>query len=238
MAEEVIELGTYRGGSGMVDKKKGAGAGLAGKSVQLNLGSRIDEAIDLLARRKAGGLAGPRPGLGGHARPGFARPGFGNFRSGELGGAFGSRSFLGAVIPPQVKPVPVILGTVVGVGFNSAVGRLLTSPRVGINANPLLAKVLLAGGGVVLHVLAKTNFTLGFMLGQFPGLIEAGVSAIMDMALGESEALRGLGAAGDISGISKQALAELQALRRKLESPVGMESQPAGVPMGVRAQAA
>jgi hypothetical protein len=232
MADEVIELGNFRGGHGM-SSKKGAGAALAGKTVQLNLGRQIDQAIDLLARRKAGGsLSGAsRPG----GKSGFARPGFGNFRSGQLGG-FGSKSLLGGFIPSEVKPVPMILGTVVGVGVNSAVSRLLESPKIGINMNPLLAKVILAGGGVILHAVAKTNFTLGFMLGQFPGLIESGVSALMDMALGETTSMRGLAGDEDISGISKQALAELQALRRKLESPVASEAAP-GMPMRARAAA-
>jgi hypothetical protein len=236
MADEVIELGTFRGGLGMSGKNK-AGASLAGKTVQFNLGRQIDQAIDLLARRKAGGgLSGSSAPRGGHVRSGFARPGFGNLRRGELGGSFGSRSLLSGFIPREVNPVPVILGTVVGVGVNSAVSRLLESPRIGIRANPLLSKVILAGGGVILHALAKTNFTLGFMLGQFPGLIESGVSALMDMALGEARPLAGLSGDGDISGISKQALSELQALRRKLESPAGGEAAPA-VPMHLRAAA-
>lgn len=225
MADEVIEFGGFHGGHGMSSKKapmsaaRGAGAS--------RLGSQVNSAIDTLARRRAG-LAGT----------GFGRPGFGNFGRHELGG-FGQRSFLGALIPPTVRPVPVILGTVVGVGFNSAASRVLESPRVGIEANPLLARVLLAGGGVLLHVLARTDFTLGFMIGQFPGLIDAGVTALMDMALGESPAVAGL-SGQDLRGVSREALAELQALRRKLESPASMQSgaQPSALPMGLRAQAA
>lgn len=197
-------------------------------NVDRRLGGRIDRALDNLSPRKAG-LAG---------RPGFGRPGFGNFRAGELGG-FGQRSFLGELVPSSVKPVPVILGTVIGVGFNTAVGRLLESPRVGVGANPLLSRVLLAGGGVVLHVLARTDFTLGFMLGQFPGLIEAGVGAVMDMALGETHAMKGLSGGQEMGALSRQALAELQALRRRLEAPAGQAGDQGGaVPMHLRAQAA
>lgn len=224
-----------------------AGPGAGPRTASLNLGRQVDAAIDVLARRRAGlSGAGPRPGLG---RPGlghggypssFARPGFGNFARHELG-SFGRASFLGQLVPASVKPVPVILGTVVGVGFNSAASRVLESPKVGINANPLLARVLLAGGGVLLHVLAKTDFTLGFMVGQFPGLIDAGVTALMDMVMGESPAVAGLHGQ-DLAGVSREALAELQALRRRLESPAPMAeaqgAQAQQLPMAVRAQAA
>lgn len=208
-----------------------AGSRAGGKTASLNLGRQVDAAIDVLARRRAG-LSG--------AGQGFARHGFGNFGRHEMG-RFGQTNFLGALVPPSVKPVPVILGTVVGVGFNSAVSRVLESPKIGIKVNPLLGRVLLAGGGVLLHVIAKSDFTLGFMVGQFPGLIDAGVTAIMDMALGESPAIKGL-EGQDLAGVSKEALAELQALRRKLESPGPMSEVQAGkpgqLPLAIRATAA
>lgn len=233
MADEVLELGNIHGGTRM-STKKGPGAGP--RTASLNLGRQVDAAIDVLARRRAGLSGGPgRPGPSS-----FARPGFGNFARHELG-SFGRASFLGQLVPPSVKPVPVILGTVVGVGFNSAASRVLESPRVGINANPLLARVLLAGGGVLLHVLVKSDFTLGFMVGQFPGLIDAGVTALMDMVMGESPAVAGLHGQ-DLAGVSREALAELQALRRRLESPGPMSeaqaAQPQQLPMAVRATAA
>jgi hypothetical protein len=211
MADEVIEMGAFEGGRKMASRKGGG------------LERQVDRAVNMLARERAG--------LG--SRAGFGRPGFGNIRREELAGRFGHESFLGAIIPKQVKPVPVILGTVVGVGVNSAVGRLLESPAVGINANPLLARVLLAGAGVLGHIALKTDFTLGFMVGQFPGLIDAGVSAIMDMALGETS----LAGAGNGLGVaSQETLNELRALRRKLEGE-GATGQGA-VPMGLRARAA
>jgi hypothetical protein len=206
MADEVIEMGAFEGGRKMASRKGGG------------LERQVDRAVNMLARERAG--------LG-------SRAGFGNIRREELAGRFGHESFLGAIIPKQVKPVPVILGTVVGVGVNSAVGRLLESPAVGINANPLLARVLLAGAGVIGHIALKTDFTLGFMVGQFPGLIDAGVSAIMDMALGETS----LAGAGNGLGVaSQETLNELRALRRKLEGE-GATGQGA-VPMGLRARAA
>lgn len=212
MADEVIELGNFEGGRNMA---KGAGSARG-------LGRHVDRAVEMLARRGAG--------LG--ARSSFARPGFGNIRREELSGRFGQDNFLGKVIPDKVKPVQMILGTVVGVGLNSAAGRLLESPQVGIGLNPLASRVILAGVGVIQHVLLKKDFTLGVMVGQFPGLIDAGVSAIMDMALGETT-LAGAGAG--MGHASKEALSELRALRRQLE---GSGGAPAAVPMGLRAGAA
>lgn len=209
MANEVIEMGSFRGGDTMVKRK---GSGSLTRSVSRTQGSLA---------RKAGLAGGP------------SRPGFGNLKREHLSG-FAGKSMLSGIIPQQVKPVPVIMGTVVGVGLNSAVSRLLESPKVGLMANPLLARTGLALGGVLLHVLAKTNFTLGLMIGQFPALIDAGVSALMDMVLGETTALRG--ASPSMGKVSQEALAELQALRRRLES-----TQPAAaaqVPIGVRAKQA
>jgi len=162
----------------------------------------VDRASDLLARR------GPGSGLGG-----FARPGFGNIRHGE---GFGQRSMLQGIIPENAKPVPVILGTVVGVGLNTVISRLLESPKVGLRLNPLLARVILAAAGVVTHVVAKKNFTLGLMIGQFPALVDAGVSALMDMALGETVGVAGL-RAENMGRINQEALQELSSLRKQLE---------------------
>lgn len=207
MADEVIEMGSFRGGDTMV-KTKGA------------LARHVGRTQGSLARKA--GLAG------------FARPGFGNLKKAQLSGGFAGKSMMAGLIPQQVRPVPVIMGTVVGVGLNSAVSRLLESPKIGLNANPLLARAGLAVAGVLTHVLFRTNFTLGVMIGQFPALIDAGVSALMDMVLGETTVLRGASPA--MGRVSQEALSELSALRKKLEATAPAAA--ATLPMGVRAKAA
>jgi hypothetical protein len=210
VADEIIEMGTIRGGDTMGNKKGGS-----------TLAGRVSAAQRAMAHRA--GLAG-----------GFARPGFGNLRASQLSG-FAGKSMMAGLIPNEVKPVPVIVGTVVGVGLNSAAARLLESPKVGINANPLLARSGLAVVGVIAHALLRTNFSLGLMIGQFPALVDAGVSALMDMVLGETTALRGASAAS-MGRISQEALSELQSLRKRLDATTPASS--ASVPMGVRAKAA
>lgn len=193
MADEVIEMGSYRGRQDMAGKSAGA----------------VKRAQDSLARR------GPGPsGLGG-----FARPGFGNIRD--------QHSMLSGIIPREAKPVPVILGTTVGVAFNSAISRLMESTKIGIKANPLLSRVILATAGVLTHVAFKKNFTLGFMIGQFPALIDAGVSAGMDMILGETAGVHGL-QGGNMGRVNQEALAELALLRKRLEESGGQATAPKG----------
>ena len=218
MADEVIELGSIRIGGGEIMAKSKGGTLAGGRAANRAVGRTVDS----LARRHAA-MSGSH--------------GFGNFSRQDLG-RFGQQSMLGGLIPAQAKPVPVILGTVVGVGVNSAASRLLESPKVGINANPLLSRVLLTGAGILTHVMFKKDFTLGFMVGQFPGLVDAGVSALMDMALGETTGMEGVRGA-DMGRMSRQALAELQALRRQLESAgAPAQGQSSQLPMGMRAQAA
>lgn len=187
--------------------------------------AQVDRAVQMLARERAG-LAG-----------GHGRPSFGNLRREELSGRFGGgQSVMGALVPATVKPVPVILGTLTGVALNSGVGRLLESPAVGINANPLLSRVSLAVAGVLAHVLVRKDFTLGIMVGQLPGLIDAAVSAGMDLLLGEGSAMQGAGA--NMGQQSREALAELQALRRTLEGTPAPAAGNAQIPLALRARAA
>lgn len=186
-----------------------------------SLSRQIARAQSSLARRA--GLAG-----------GVTRPGFGNLRRKGHSG-FAGKSLLAGIIPSEVKPVPVIMGVGVGVGFSTVVARLLESPRLGIGMNPLLARsgMLLTGG--VLHALFQGNFTLGFFVGQVPALIDIGVSWVMDQFLGEQTVMKG--ASAGMGKVSQEALAELQNLRKKLDATPA-PAAPGKVPMGVRAKAA
>lgn len=138
------------------------------------------ELADELARKRSSGLAGPyRPGYAPMNRPGYApmNPSTG------LG--------MARLVNGEVKPGQIVVGAVVGVPVQQLLSKLLLQQVLG--AKEMVGDGVTGLGGIVLHLIARSSFTLG--LGT--SLLLPFVADITDWALREAGVVKmaGLGAA-------------------------------------------
>ena len=136
------------------------------------------ELADELARKRSEGLAGPgyRPGY----RPGYVpmNPSTG------LG--------MARLVNGEVKPVHIVAGAVIGVPVQQLLSKLLLQQVLG--AKEMVGDGVTGLGGVVLHLIARSSFTLG--LGT--SLLLPFVADITDWALREAGVVKGSAGLGAV----------------------------------------
>lgn len=129
------------------------------------------ELADELARKRSEGLAGPgyRPGY----RPGYVpmNPSTG------LG--------MARLVNGEVKPIHIVAGAVIGVPVQQLLSKLLLQQVLG--AKEMVGDGVTGLGGVLLHLIARSSFTLG--LGT--SLLLPFVADVTDWALREAGVVKG-----------------------------------------------
>jgi hypothetical protein len=160
VVDNTVEMAAGSGSSSMV--KGFGGASMTGKTVASppirakaahgnlvhELRQSARELADELARKRStdGGLAGPG------YRPGY-RPGYTPMNPASALGAM-------RLVNGEVKPGMVVLGATFAVPVQQALSKVLLQQTLG--ANEMVGDGVTGLAGILLHLVARTSFTLGF----------------------------------------------------------------------------